>query len=277
MSLVSRSRTILALCLALNLGQAWALEKAKTCKPPVPASCAAQKEASTKPPKADENAPELSPLRAAILKTAAEEIGKVSVDQGEDCNKQGWDRLVAYHDTAEGDGKFDRNVLKTAQNHGKTKDHDWCGIFATWAVISGAQQMKGTTTGNGCRDVAVATGLEQTAAADRALGLRWNIGVGPVGIPFQGGTKGMKPGDIVNFKDTEPAGYKDAVAKSKSNPGGMTEAEKKIAEWHPLIHFAVVESVQGDQVYTIDGNSDCQMVLRKKRKLDDVAGFYSVD
>jgi hypothetical protein len=45
---------------------------------------------------------------------------------------------------------------------------------------------------------------------------------------------------------------------------------------HPLVHHAVVEKVDGKDLYSIDGNLTCQQVARRKRPLSEVAYFYSM-
>ena len=45
----------------------------------------------------------------------------------------------------------------------------------------------------------------------------------------------------------------------------------------PLHHHDIVERVSGKWVYTIDGNQECSGILRKKRALSSLKGYYAVD
>ncbi len=43
-----------------------------------------------------------------------------------------------------------------------------------------------------------------------------------------------------------------------------------------LNHHDIVEKVEGSVVYTLDGNQECSGIMRKKRKLNDLVGYYKI-
>ncbi|MBS2020904.1 MAG: hypothetical protein JST92_00715 [Deltaproteobacteria bacterium] len=59
------------------------------------------------------------------------------------------------------------------------------------------------------------------------------------------GHKGVKPGDIAFWE------------------GGLN-------------HHDIVEKIDGDTVWTLDGNQECSGIMRKKRKLSNMGGYYNI-
>jgi hypothetical protein len=43
-----------------------------------------------------------------------------------------------------------------------------------------------------------------------------------------------------------------------------------------LNHHNIIEKIDGQTVYTLDGNQECSGIMRKKRKLSDIAGYYKI-
>ena len=66
--------------------------------------------------------------------------------------------------------------------------------------------------------------------------------------PYVGGSKGIQPGDLAFWKD--PPGKR------------------------PLNHHDLIESIDGDEVVTLDGNQECSGIMRKKRSKKMIAGYY---
>jgi len=84
-------------------------------------------------------------------------------------------------------------------------------------------------------------------AAVRASGitdLQWGIGKIDGRKPIWG-SKGVQPGDIAFWKGA-------------------------------LNHHNIIEAIDGDIVYTIDGNQMCSSIQRKKRKLSEIGGYYNI-
>ena len=74
--------------------------------------------------------------------------------------------------------------------------------------------------------------------------LHWGTGK-LVGRKAIGGHKGAKPGDIAFWT------------------GGLN-------------HHDIIEKIDGKTVYTIDGNQECSGIMRKKRDLSKMAGYYKI-
>ena len=74
--------------------------------------------------------------------------------------------------------------------------------------------------------------------------ISWTIGKLKGRAPI-GGHKGVKPGDIAFWS------------------GGLN-------------HHDIVEKIDGKTVYTLDGNQECSGIMRKKRQLSNMAGYYNV-
>jgi hypothetical protein len=255
---------ILALALLAAAGVRAGEEAEARCRTPALPVCDKQLEQPPppKPSTAAEKEADLavSPLRKAIIAAAAGEIGKVSELPGPDCNKLGWRSLIGYHERSLGRTleEKERRTLKRARwkKETKTKVQDWCGIFALWSVKEGLRARYGDTALD-C-DAAKAPKRENPAKPDVKLpdlrgiylgATRWTIqggGGGIDGLPYVAGSKGLKPGDIVTFSGE-------------------------------LNHHAIVERVVGRDIYTIDGNMGCQMVVRAKRPVSEISGYYPVE
>jgi len=74
--------------------------------------------------------------------------------------------------------------------------------------------------------------------------LHWGTGK-MVGRKAIAGHKGAKPGDIAFWT------------------GGLN-------------HHDIIEKIDGKTVYTIDGNQECSGIMRKKRQLSNMAGYYKI-
>lgn len=243
----------IGLFLAIVLATSSADARAESCVPKTLPVCDNQARRPP-PPGSDEN---LSPLRRDIIARAASQIGLVSELQGNDCNKRGWKNLAQYFETATGE-PISPARLQILKRPRKSKDDvvkiaQWCGIFALWAVKTAARE--GAPPGPAAsRGEAVCSLLarDETIPKTRRKFLDltyWSLKprqLGLKGLKLEFGNKGIQPGDIVVFKDSKH-------------------------------HYAIVERIIGDRIYTIDGNSDCQMVLRKQRKLEEVVNHFRVE
>jgi hypothetical protein len=89
-------------------------------------------------------------------------------------------------------------------------------------------------------------GIFAAAVVNKAGFSNIGWGIGKLkGLNYTGGHKGVKPGDIAFWV------------------GGLN-------------HHNIVEKIDGDTVYTLDGNQECSGIMRKKRKLKDIAGYYNI-
>lgn len=233
-----------ALCLSLSLS-AWANAKGnakqkpkgqhKGQKAPKDSAELCKSLLGNQPPAQDLG--DVDETRRKIVETAASQIGKVSEVGGEPGKKKGWETLLQFYKTAyakEDDARWppknlqdqiESSKMPSKESGKRVQPYSWCGIFALWSVK--------TATGN--------------------PKIKWAGGPSGLG-KYIGGTKKniakMLPGDIVIFKDKDPA--------------------------NKLTHHAVVERVAADEgkVYTIDGNLSCQQIGRKARPLADVAYYF---
>jgi len=89
-------------------------------------------------------------------------------------------------------------------------------------------------------------GIWAVAAARNAgvTDIQWGIGK-MEGRKLIYGSKGIQPGDLAIWKGA-------------------------------LNHHNIIEKIEGDVVYSIDGNSMCSSIMRKKKSLRDIAGYYNL-
>ena len=209
-------------------------------------------EGQTKKPAPPGSITDLSPLRQSIVMAAQGEIGIVSNLQDTDCNKRGWSRLERYYAVARAKTLTvnERRIIKRPlrADGDSVKINDWCGLFALWAVKTGARaEQSGQPTS--CDLSQPTPGAGQKDFRGYLDYVYWRNSAdknGLYGLPLKFGHQGILPGDIVLIRGD-------------------------------LNHHAVVERVVGDKIYTIDGNMDCQMVVRKERPMSEVSGYYQVE
>ena len=99
-----------------------------------------------------------NPIRQAIVSAARSKIGTVesntpaAADETGDKTRKGWETLTAIFDVAY--PEFPKQIIKYIK-YGKNSENtnglvSWCGIFATWAVITGGGTSGTWKSGNRC-------------------------------------------------------------------------------------------------------------------------------
>lgn len=218
----------------------------------------------------------VSQFRRTIIDTAAAEIGIVSDSPGEDGFKTGWAHLIDYFKVSWPDNNLDfvartfpktvtrRDMLKTPVGKGETKISEWCGIFALWAVKTASRKHEAQQP-EFCGPPPVLS-----ASSDfRGQLLPWTEWRnGHIeGLPYRSVYKKKEDGNRPTLEE---------VARRKADLSGLQPGDIVLFDGDGH-HQAIVERVSGTHVFTIDGNTYCQLVSRQVHDIDKVVGYYSVD
>jgi hypothetical protein len=186
--------------------------------------------------------------RAAIVKLALSQVGKVRDEAGPDGNKKGWERLREFYRVAcpSYTPQYDVGIKGVGMWAGQKKKGDtkkglpwsWCAIFGVWAI-------------------------------HQITGIGWFAGK-PLGLgklhtfrgPPEADAAAVQPGDMI-------------ARKEKWEIEGRAKREDEDA----LYHHALVASVDtsdpaNPQVTTINGNGYYQGIATKTDPLRNYLGFY---
>jgi hypothetical protein len=158
--------------------------------------------------------------RSNIVSTAQGFIGTVHAKKPGEADetgkhvRTGWETLLQIFQTA-APGIWHDDVIKYYTGYEEGYLPSWCGIFATYCLITG-----GASVGT------------------------WQMGVGITGVGGMQQTHDPKPGDV---------GYLDAHQ-----------------------HHCIIESVDGDTITSIDGNSGTDSeIIGHTRSKHEFAGFFT--